>query len=88
VILHKLGFSKDDYDNDLSEFSAGQKKKVLFVASLCERSPLYLWDEPLNYIDIISRTQIRNLLIECQPTMSFVEHDKTFLEAVATKKLR
>ncbi|MDR0610794.1 MAG: ATP-binding cassette domain-containing protein, partial [Planctomycetaceae bacterium] len=62
TILHKLGFPKDDYDNDMSGFSAGQKKKVLLAANLCERSHLYLWDEPLNYIDLISRTQIRNLL--------------------------
>ncbi|MDR2706119.1 MAG: ABC-F type ribosomal protection protein [Planctomycetaceae bacterium] len=87
AILHKLGFPKDDYDNDMSGFSAGQKKKVLLAMNLCERSHLYLWDEPLNYIDIISRTQIKNLLIECQPTIIFVEHDKTFLETVATKKI-
>ncbi|MDR0705140.1 MAG: ABC-F type ribosomal protection protein [Planctomycetaceae bacterium] len=87
TILHKLGFSRDDYENDMSGFSAGQKKKVLLAASLCEQVHLYLWDEPLNYIDIISRTQIRNLLIECQPTIIFVEHDKTFLETIATKKI-
>jgi lincosamide and streptogramin A transport system ATP-binding/permease protein len=87
AILHKLGFSKDDYKNDMSDFSAGQKKKVLLAASLCEQSHLYLWDEPLNYVDIISRTQIMNLLIESQPTVIFVEHDKTFLETVATKKI-
>jgi lincosamide and streptogramin A transport system ATP-binding/permease protein len=87
AILYKLGFPKDDYDNDMSGFSAGQKKKVLLASNLCERSHLYLWDEPLNYIDIISRTQIRNLLIEYQPTIIFVEHDKTFLETVATKKI-
>ncbi|MDR2755911.1 MAG: ABC-F type ribosomal protection protein [Planctomycetaceae bacterium] len=87
TILHKLGFSKDDYENDMSDFSAGQKKKILLAASLCEQASLYLWDEPLNYIDIISRTQIINLLIEYQPTLIFVEHDKTFLETVATKKI-
>jgi lincosamide and streptogramin A transport system ATP-binding/permease protein len=88
AILHKLGFPKDDdYDNNMSGFSAGQKKKVLLASSLCEQAALYIWDEPLNYIDIISRTQIKNLLIESQPTIIFVEHDKTFLEAVATKKI-
>ncbi|MDR2117075.1 MAG: ABC-F type ribosomal protection protein [Planctomycetaceae bacterium] len=87
AILHKLGFPKNDYENDMSGFSAGQKKKVSLAASLCEQVHLYLWDEPLNYIDIISRTQITNLLIEYQPTLIFAEHDKMFLETVATKKI-
>ncbi|MDR2440164.1 MAG: ABC-F type ribosomal protection protein [Planctomycetaceae bacterium] len=87
TILHKLGFPRDDYENDMSDFSAGQKKKVLLAASLCEQVHLYLWDEPLNYIDIISRTQIMNLLIEYHPTLIFVEHDKIFLETIATKKI-
>ncbi|MDR1479236.1 MAG: ABC-F type ribosomal protection protein [Planctomycetaceae bacterium] len=87
AILHKLGFLNDDYENDMSGFSAGQKKKVLLAVNLCEQSHLYLWDEPLNYIDIISRTQIMNLLLESQPTIIFVEHDKTFLETIATKKI-
>jgi lincosamide and streptogramin A transport system ATP-binding/permease protein len=87
AILHKLGFPNDAYDQNMSDFSDGQKKKVLLAANLCERSHLYIWDEPLNYIDIISRTQIMNLLLEHQPTIIFVEHDKTFLETVATKRI-
>lgn len=39
----------------VGEYSAGQKKKILLAKSLCERTHLYVWDEPLNYIDILSR---------------------------------
>jgi lincosamide and streptogramin A transport system ATP-binding/permease protein len=39
----------------------------------------------MNYIDVISRMQIEALLLEFQPTILFVEHDKTFCENVATK---
>ena len=48
----------------LSCFSEGQKKKTLIAKSLCERAHLYIWDEPLNYIDIYSRLQIEELLTE------------------------
>ncbi|MDR1963245.1 MAG: ABC-F type ribosomal protection protein [Planctomycetaceae bacterium] len=87
AILHKLGFSKQNYEQEMAELSAGQKKKVLLAASLCEQAHLYLWDEPLNYIDVISRTQIENVLLDYQPTLIVVEHDEMFLENIATKKI-
>lgn len=46
---------------------------------------LYIWDEPLNYIDIFSRMQIEKLLLKYKPTMLFVEHDVRFREKIATK---
>ncbi len=85
AVLNKMDFRKDDFDGDISSFSEGQKKKVLIAGSLCERAHLYVWDEPLNYIDIYSRMQIENLLTEFQPTMIFVEHDKAFRNKVATR---
>ena len=69
----------------MEDFSGGQKKKVLIARSLCERAHLYIWDEPLNFIDVISRMQIEELLIEYQPTILFVEHDRAFCENIATK---
>lgn len=52
AILRKLDFERSQFDKDISLFSAGQKKKVLIAGSLCEKAHLYVWDEPLNYIDI------------------------------------
>lgn len=85
AILNKTGFGNADYDGDISAFSQGQKKKVLIAKSLCERAHVYVWDEPLNYIDIYSRLQIERLLQEFKPTMIFVEHDRAFTEKIATK---
>lgn len=48
---------------------------------------LYIWDEPLNYIDVFSRMQIEKLLLDYQPTMLFVEHDVRFREKIATKTI-
>ncbi len=84
AILHKTGFDKDLFGKDISEFSDGQKKKTLLAKSLCESAHLYVWDEPLNFIDIYSRIQIETLLTEFKPTMIFVEHDKAFRDKIAT----
>ena len=46
---------------------------------------LYIWDEPMNYIDIFSRMQIENLILEYAPTMLLVEHDKDFGSRCATR---
>ena len=87
-LLRKLGFSREQFEKNIEDFSGGQKKKVLLAKSLCERAHLYIWDEPLNFIDVISRMQIEKLLIEHEPTILFVEHDSTFCENVATKTIQ
>ena len=85
TILRKLDFSRLQFEKNIEDYSEGQKKKVLLAASLCENAHLYIWDEPLNYIDVLSRMQIENLLLQFQPTMIFVEHDKAFCDNVATE---
>lgn len=87
AILRKLDFSKEQLEKDMSSFSGGQKKKVLIAKSLCEKAHLHIWDEPLNFIDIISRMQIEELLLEYSPTLLFVEHDSEFCKNIATKSL-
>jgi len=87
AILRKMDFERVQFEKDMSDYSAGQKKKVLIAKSLCEQAHLYIWDEPLNYIDIYSRMQIEALLTEFQPTMIFVEHDRTFTQQIATKTI-
>ena len=84
-ILRKLDFSRVQFEKDMSAFSGGQKKKVLIAKSLCEKVHLHVWDEPLNFIDVISRMQLEELLLEYQPTILFVEHDSEFCKNIATK---
>ena len=75
------------FEKDLSDYSAGQKKKVLLARSLCQSAHLYVWDEPLNYIDVFSRMQLEELLRACRPAMLLVEHDQAFLEGLADKRV-
>ncbi len=85
AILRKLDFSRIQFEKDIENFSGGQKKKVLIAKSLCEEAHIYIWDEPLNFIDVLSRIQMEDLILKYQPTMIFVEHDKIFSEKIATK---
>ena len=87
AILRKLDFSRAQFDKDMAEYSEGQKKKVLIAKSLCQNAHLYIWDEPLNFIDVVSRMQIEELLVNHKPTMIFVEHDRAFSGSVATKRI-
>ena len=87
AILRKLDFSRVQFERDMSDFSGGQKKKVLIAKSLCEQAHLLIWDEPLNFIDVLSRMQIEALLLEYGPTILLVEHDTIFCEKVATKRI-
>lgn len=87
AILRKLDFSRELFEQPLERYSGGQKKKVLLAHSLCTPAALYVWDEPLNFVDIYSRMQIEELLLEYQPTLLFVEHDQAFAERIATRTL-
>lgn len=88
TILRKFNFSREHFEHSLDALSVGQQKKILLAMSLCQSAHLYLWDEPLNYVDVLSRIQIENLLKEFHPTMVLIEHDAVFLEKAATKIIR
>ena len=85
AILRNMDFEREAFDRDLSTLSQGQKKKILLAASLCVPAHLYVWDEPLNYIDVLSRVQVEQLIEMCQPTLLLVEHDRVFLEKICTR---
>ena len=85
AILRQLDFDRVQFTKPMEEYSEGQKKKVLLATSLLTPAHLYIWDEPLNYIDVFSRIQIEELLLTYHPTMVFVEHDAKFCEKIATK---
>lgn len=87
TILRKLDFSRDQFDKEISSYSDGQKKKVLIASSLSKSANVYLWDEPLNFVDVISRVQIEELIIHYMPTLIFVEHDSAFCNKAATKHI-
>ena len=84
TVLRQLDFSRLQFEKDISEFSGGQKKKVLLAKSLAEPAHVFVWDEPLNFVDVFSRVQIEDLILNYQPTLIFVEHDRMFGDKIAT----
>ena len=85
AMLVKMGLSQSDFDTNIENMSEGQKKKVLIAKSISEQANIYIWDEPLNYIDILTREQIEDTILNYNPTIIFVEHDERFIEKIATK---
>ena len=84
AILSNMDVNRTQFSKNMEDFSEGQKKKVLVASSLITPAHLYIWDEPLNYIDVFSRMQIEKLILDFKPTMLIVEHDVRFQEKVAT----
>ena len=85
AMLVKMGLSQSDFDTNIENMSEGQKKKVLIAKSISEQANIYIWDEPLNYIDILTREQIEDTILNYNATIIFVEHDERFIEKIATK---
>lgn len=88
ALLRKMDFSRTQFEKRIEDYSGGQKKKVLLAGSLCKRAHLYIWDEPLNFIDVFSRMQIEELILKFKPTMILVEHDKMFMEHTADRVIK
>lgn len=88
TILRKMDFDREQFEKSIDSYSEGQKKKILIAKSISEEANIYIWDEPLNYIDIFSRMQIEKLIEEYQLTMIFVEHDEAFSNKLATKQVQ
>ncbi|MGL5979175.1 MAG: ATP-binding cassette domain-containing protein, partial [Erysipelotrichaceae bacterium] len=85
--LKKLDFERSDFDVDLATLSEGQKKKVAIAIALGEQAHLYVWDEPMNYLDVITRMQVEEAILQSRATMVFVSHDTTTQAKLATKEV-
>ena len=82
----KIGFDPvKEHDRSIATraFIGAKTKKMQARVKNYERR-IYIWDEPLNYIDVFSRMQIENLILQYKPTMLLVEHDTRFQEKVAS----
>ncbi len=83
--LHKLGVERTVFNVPIEQLSAGQQKKVELAASMATNAALYIWDEPLNYLDVFNQDQLIDVIKTVNPTMLLTEHDSHFIEEVATK---
>lgn len=83
--LRILGFDRDVFHVPIEQMSQGQQKKVELAKSLGTDAEIFLWDEPLNFLDIYNQQQLEDMITTYAPTLLFVEHDEDFVTKVASK---
>ncbi len=74
-----------DPDAEFSALSGGMKRRVLLAQALVEEPDILLLDEPTNHLDIASITWLEEFLKSYGGTVLFITHDRTFLQALATR---
>lgn len=81
-VLGGLGFSPDDYDKPMQEFSSGWQMRAVLARMLLNKPGLLLLDEPTNHLDIESIEWLENYLLNFPGAMVVVSHDRYFLDKI------
>jgi len=87
--LHQVERILGDMDLDgerlFDDLSAGRKRRVLLARALVSKPEILLLDEPTNHLDIDSIVWVQDYLERFEGTVVFITHDRTFLQALATR---
>ena len=89
-IRNRLGallFSGDDVKKSVGMLSGGEKARLLLAKLSMENNNFLILDEPTNHLDIDSKEVLENALIDFDGTLLFVNHDRYFINRVATHVL-
>ncbi len=84
ILLHGLGFSNEDEQRHVSEFSGGWRMRLNLAQALMCRSDILLLDEPTNHLDLDAVIWLENWLKQYKGTLLLISHDRDFLDAVTT----
>ncbi|MDT8310090.1 MAG: ATP-binding cassette domain-containing protein [Methylophaga sp.] len=82
TVISKLSL---DADAEFSSLSGGMKRRVLLAQALVKAPDILLLDEPTNHLDIASITWLEGFLKSYGGTLLFITHDRSFLQALATR---
>lgn len=83
-VLAGLGFSAEDRNRPVEEFSQGWQMRIALARLLTEANDLILLDEPTNYLDIEARNWLLEFLSQHRGGLVLVAHDRFFLDSVVT----
>ena len=82
-----LGFARDDFNRDTSEFSGGWRMRIELAKLLLQRPDVLLLDEPTNHLDIESIQWLENFLATRANAVVLVSHDRAFIDNVTTRTI-
>ncbi len=83
--IKKFGFSQEDKNKKINEFSGGQKTKIAFLKLLLSKPDILLLDEPTNHLDINAIEWLENYLKNYTKAVVIVSHDRMFLDKIVNK---
>ncbi|MDU9016143.1 MAG: ABC transporter ATP-binding protein [Escherichia coli] len=84
-LLHGLGFSNEQLERPVSDFSGGWRMRLNLAQALICRSDLLLLDEPTNHLDLDAVIWLEKWLKSYQGTLILISHDRDFLDPIVDK---
>lgn len=84
-ILAGLGFSDEQQQRRLSEFSGGWRMRVMLARILLQAPDILLLDEPTNHLDLPSIKWLETYLQAFDGSIVIVSHDRYFLDRIINK---
>ena len=85
IAIKKFGFTEQDKNKKISEFSGGQKTKIAFLKLLLSKPDILLLDEPTNHLDIDTIEWLESYLKNYPKAVVIVSHDRMFLDKIVNK---
>src|SRR3989344_2694024 len=81
-LLNGLGFSRDEQQQSVSDFSGGWRVRLNLAKALMCRSDIFLLDEPTNHLDLDAVLWMEGWLRDYRGTLLIISHDRDFLDAI------
>ncbi|HNX88826.1 MAG TPA: ABC-F family ATP-binding cassette domain-containing protein [Paludibacteraceae bacterium] len=82
-----LGFEREDFDRNTSEFSGGWRMRIELAKILLQNPDVILLDEPTNHLDIDSVQWFEDFLINTAKAVVLISHDRAFVDNVTTRTI-
>ncbi|MCI8760550.1 MAG: ABC-F family ATP-binding cassette domain-containing protein [Clostridia bacterium] len=83
--IRKFGFTNQDKNKRIKEFSGGQRTKIAFLKLLLSKPDILLLDEPTNHLDITTIEWLEGYLKNYPKAVVIVSHDRMFLDKIVNK---